>query len=194
MANAGRYGVGIGTGAASGAMAGASFGPWGAVIGGGLGAIGGGLSTLLSSSDEAKQRRKALEAYRQQTREQREQYEQQRLEASQNDWDRRFASLTGADKLPGYAGFSYEPYKVEPFPSLAAEEEAFNAHMPIEPAPNYGALAQSAMSLGSTVGGLARQDAAQQKLDELIQSRKNQYWAQQGLPWGGYSSGGGSFY
>jgi hypothetical protein len=166
MPNAGQYGVNIGQGAASGAGLGASFGPWGAVIGGGVGALGGALSTLLSSSDEAKQRKKALEAYRQQTREQREKYIAQ----------------------------SYEPYNVESFPSLAAEEEDFNARMPVEQAPNYGQLAQSAMSLGSTVGGLSRQSAAQSKLDELIQSRKNGAAQAQGMPWGGYASDPWSMY
>jgi hypothetical protein len=93
-----------------------------------------------------------------------------------------------------YIAQSYEPYNVESFPSLAAEEEDFNARMPVEQAPNYGQLAQSAMSLGSTVGGLSRQSAAQSKLDELIQSRKNGAAQAQGMPWGGYASDPWSMY
>jgi hypothetical protein len=50
------------------------------------------------------------------------------------------------------------------------------------------------MSLGSTVGGLSRQSAAQSKLDELIQSRKNGAAQAQGMPWGGYASDPWSMY
>lgn len=143
-ASAGRYGVSIGTGAAGGAGAGAAFGgPIGAVVGGGIGALGGALSTLLSSSDEAKQRKKALEAYK-----------QQQLEAAQNDWDRRWVALTGGSELD---------LPLKPYDPNKAEAD-FNAHTPDEPTPNYGALVQSLGSLGGTVGALGRQSDLQDKL------------------------------
>lgn len=161
-ASAGRYGVSIGTGAAGGAGAGAAFGgPIGAVVGGGIGALGGALSTLLSSSDEAKQRQKALEAYK-----------QQQLEASQNDWDRRWAAMTGISNNPAYLGLSYRPYD----PQKA--ESDFNAHTPDEPTPNYGALVQSLGSLGGTVGALGRQSDLQDKLGlAQINATKNPWQA-----------------
>lgn len=183
--NGGRLAVGIGTGAAGGATTGAMFGPWGAAIGGVIGGGAGALSELLSSSDEAKQKKKALEAYRQQTRKQRAEYEQQRLEQSEDDWERRMVALTpGLANDPMYIAQSYEQYQPKPFPSLAAEEEAFNAGMPAEQSPNYAQLVGSLGSLGSTVGGLARQGDAQTRLDELIQSRKI---GQTGNPWQGYA-------
>jgi hypothetical protein len=183
--NGGRLAVGIGTGAAGGASTGMMFGPWGAAIGGGIGALGGALGELLSSSDEAKQRKKALEQYRQQTRDQRAQYEEQRLKQSGDDWERRMVALTpGLANDPMYIADSYEQYQPEPFPSLAKEEEDFNARMPVERAPNYGQLVNSLGSLGSTVGGAVRQGDAQSRLDELIQSRKI---GQTGNPWQNYA-------
>ena len=183
--NGGRLAVGVGTGAAGGAGTGAMFGPWGAVIGGGIGALGGALGELLSSSDEAKQKKKLLEQYRTQQREQRAQYEQQRLKQSEDDWERRMVALTpGLAQDPMYIAQSYEPYKVEPFPSLAKEEEDFNARMPESPGPNYGQLVNSLGSLGSTVGGLSRQSDAQGRLDDLIQSRRI---GATGNPWQAYA-------
>lgn len=57
MASTGqRYAVGIGTGAASGALAGSALGPWGAAIGGVVGGAGGAVSAAMGNSEEAKQR------------------------------------------------------------------------------------------------------------------------------------------
>lgn len=55
---------GIGTGVAGGAATGAAFGPVGAAIGGGVGGLLGGLQSLLSSQDNAKKKKKALEMAR----------------------------------------------------------------------------------------------------------------------------------
>ena len=55
--NGQRYAVGIGTGAAGGAVAGTAILPgWGTAIGAGVGAIGGAVGAAMGNSEEAKQR------------------------------------------------------------------------------------------------------------------------------------------
>lgn len=180
-ASAGQYGVNIGKGAVGGASVGAFAGPWGAAIGGAVGGIGGALSTLLTSQDEAKERKRQLELYRQQSREARAVREKQRFEQSEDDWERRMVALTpGLAQDPMYIAQSYEPYKPEPFASLAKEEQDFNAHMPIEPTPDYGGLAMSLGSLGNTIGGLSRQADLSDKL-ELAKINSS------GNPWVNYA-------
>lgn len=173
MANAGNYGVNIGTGAASGAGMGAFLGPWGALIGGGLGGLAGGISTLLSSSDEAKQREKLRDAYMQKA-----------AQSKDKEWDQLWENITGIGSDPMYQALKYDPYDPE---QTGQDADAYvNGAIP-EQEPNYGALMKAGMSLGSTVGGLSRMDAAQQQLDALVQSRKNGQAQAQGSAWGGYS-------
>ena len=177
-ASAGRYGVAIGTGAASGASIGAFGGPIGAAIGAGLGGLAGGISTLLSSSDEAKERKRQLDEYNAQRAKALEAYQQQQQQSSEDDWERRYASLTGISNDPMYIAQSYDPYdpkKAEAdFNLRAGPEPTF----PDEPTPNYGALAQSLGSLGSTVGGLSRQADMSDRLGTAqINSSKNPWTA-----------------
>lgn len=180
MASAGRVGVGIGTGAAGGAMTGASFGPWGAVIGGGIGAIGGAVSSLLSSSDEAKERKRAMDEYQRQRDQARNRYIEQERNRIYDEWERRYAARTGLSQDPMYLATHHDTFD----PAQAAADFEARAGeaptLPAEPAPNYGALVQSLGSLGATVGGLSRQADAQSRLDDLIQSRRI---AATGNPW-----------
>jgi hypothetical protein len=179
-ASAGRYGVNIGTAAASGAATGAFAGPWGAAIGGVVGGGIGAISTLLQSSDEAKQKKKALEAYQRQREAEWSAQQAQQIRASQDDYRRRMEALIpGLAQDPMYIAQSYKPYQPQGYdPSQA--EAAFNAQMPDEPTPNYGALAQSLGSLGSTVGGLSRQADAAERLGAAK-------IASSGNPWENYA-------
>lgn len=194
MANAGQYAVGIGQGAAGGAATGSMFGPWGTAIGGGLGALAGGLSTLLSSSEEARQKKKALEEYERQRAEAYHKYKEGKRNQYYDEWEQRHAARTGLNQDPMYAATHHKSFDeneiMSDFNAQVGEAPTFAEEAP----PNYAALAQSMMQLGGAVGGATRQDAMQQKLEELAQSRKNEFWSAQGLPWGGYSSGGGSMY
>ena len=168
--NGGRLAVGIGTGAAGGATTGAMFGPWGAAIGGVIGGGAGALSELLSSSDEAKKRKQA-----------RERLMQQQRESKDEEYEQLMAGLTGMSNNPMYRVMQFDPYNEREAGQKA--DEYLEGAMP-EQQPNYGQLVNSLGSLGSTVGGLARQGDAQARLDELIQSRRTQ---QTGNPWQGYA-------
>jgi hypothetical protein len=180
-ASAGRYAVGIGTGAASGAGLGAFGGPPGAIIGGVIGGGLGALQTLLSSSDEAKERKKQLDAYNEQRAQALQTYQHDQEQKYYDEWEQRYAQRTGANHDPMYVATHHKSY------DPAQAEAEFNAHagsaptFPDEPAPNYAALAQSLGSLGSTVGTLNRQSALEDKLGAAqIQSSGNPWIAYAG--------------
>jgi len=180
-ASAGRYGVNIGKGAAGGAVAGTSILPgWGTAIGAGVGAIAGGLSTLLQSSDEAKQKKKALEAYQRQREAEWSAQQAQQIRASQDDYRRRMEALIpGLAQDPMYIAQSYKPYQPQGYDPSQAEAD-FNAQMPDEPTPDYGGLVQSLGSLGSTVGTMSRQADAAERLGAAK-------IASSGNPWENYA-------
>jgi hypothetical protein len=195
MPNAGQWGVGIGTGAATGAGIGTAILPGiGTGIGAGLGAGLGALSTLLTSSDEAKKRKKALEEYERQRAEALHRYTEQTRNKDYAEWEQRYAARHGLNQDPMYAATHHDVFD----PNQAAAD--FNARSPDQseelgerydasiPPPNYAALAQSLGQLGGTIGGAVRQSDAQERLDGLIQSRKNGAAQAQGMPWGGYAN------
>lgn len=167
MSNAGRYGVNIGMGAASGAAAGtAAFPGIGTAIGGALGALGGGLSTLFQTSEEAKDKEKARQAYL-----------QKQQENAGDDWERRYAAITGISNDPMYMAMSYKPYDAE------KANADFDAAMPDDPPPNIGGLVSSLGQLGSTVGAASRQSAMQDQLGVAqINATKNPWQAFAGDP------------
>jgi len=172
MANAGNYAIGIGGGAASGAGIGSLFGPIGAGIGAGLGAGVGALSTLLSSSDDAKKRRLAKEQLMEQ--------ERQRLE---KESEQRYAAITGINRDPMFQVLSAERW--DPAKASKQADDYLAGAMP-EQQPNYGALVQSLGSLGSTVGGLARAD---QLANLRNQSNQLGNIRATGNPWANYALG-----
>lgn len=163
-ASAGKYAVNIGKGALTGAAVGSVLGPYGAGIGAGIGAIGGGISTLLSSSDEAKERER-----------QKKLYLQQMQERADDDYEKRFAAITGISGDPMYIAMGHDPYD----PQKASAD--FDAGMPDEPTPDYGGLAQSAGQLGSVVGSMSRvSDLAQRSEDArnlALQGASGNAWA-----------------
>jgi hypothetical protein len=180
-ASAGQYGVNIGKGALSGAAAGSFAGPWGAAIGGVLGAAGGGISTLLTSSDEAKERKKQLDAYNEQRAQALQTYEHDQQQKYYDEWEQRYAQRTGANQDPMYVATHHKSY------DPAQAEADFNAHagaaptFPDEPTPDFGGLLMSAGSLGTTVGTLNRQSALEDKLGAAqIQSSGNPWVAYAG--------------
>lgn len=195
MPSAGQWGVGIGTGALTGAGAGAFLGPIGAGVGGALGAGAGFLSTLLSASDEAKEKKRQLDAYNAQQAQALEAYKRDQQKSAEDDWAQRYAAITGIGNDPMYIATHAKSY--DPVQATAD----FNAHagapptFPDDPTPNYAGLISSAGQLGSTLGAASRQSDAAAKLDELMQQRKAAADAGNESAWAGfYANGGSGFY
>lgn len=170
--SAGRVGVGIGTGAAGGAAAGMVFGPIGAAIGGGIGAIGGLISGLSSSSEEAKQRKNI-----------RNQRIEQAKKAAQDDYEARFAALTGLNNDPMYVAMGYEPF--DPQKAEREAQEYTDLAAPEAP-PDYGSLIGSLGSLGSSIGQQVRADDLSNQVVRMGQQRGN--------PWAAYAGNDSSMY
>jgi hypothetical protein len=180
-ASAGRYAVGIGTGAASGAGLGAFGGPVGAAIGGVVGGGLGALQTLLSSSDEAKERKKQLDAYNEQRAQALQTYEHDQEQKYYDEWEQRYAQRTGANQDPMYVATPSQVVRSSAGRGGLQRARRRSSDVPDEPTPNYAALAQSLGSLGSTVGTLNRQSALEDKLGAAqIQSSGNPWIAYAG--------------
>jgi len=148
-----RIGMGAASGAATGAAIGSAFTPVGTAIGGVLGAVGGGLAGLLSASDEAKERRKAEAAMRQQAE-----------EAAQRDWEQRVAAISGLSSNPLYMAMSYEPYD----PKKTDEEikRQMDARYP-EQGIDYGALFGNIGTAAGAVGKNMQADARFEHLQDM---------------------------
>lgn len=172
MANAGTYAVNIGTGAAGGAGIGTTILPGvGTAIGAGLGALAGGLQTLLSSSDEAKQRKKAKEEYERQRAEALRRYTEQQRNQNYDQWEHRNNALVGMftgknpEQDPMYIATHHDTFSPEQAEAEFNDRAGDAPTFPDDPPPNYGALIQSVGQLGGTLGTVARADALGDKLD-----------------------------
>lgn len=153
MASAGRYAVGIGTGAASGAAAGSVIGPWGTAIGGALGAGIGALGTALG--DDANDK----------TREELEEEQKRRRKELLLDYLRNRVAQSGLptgeiDAMRAVKGLERQE---------GAENEALAARDQIDPMAFVGMAQQGAQAAGRTYNALNAPQPQQMQLGPVPQ-------------------------